>query len=92
MGRLVLNHSTFVDGLKKVLQKLAKLESIQTVTPAIIGKVKGRSPNLQLRISVPITGGFKLIARKGQTAQEVFIITELSKEDLRKELEKLLKK
>jgi hypothetical protein len=37
---------------------------------------------LQLKVSVPIRGGFKLIARAGKTFQEVFILTSLSKSDL----------
>jgi hypothetical protein len=31
---------------------------------------------------VPIRGGFKLIARKGKTVQEVFVLTELDKPTL----------
>ena len=55
---------------------------IQTVTPGVINKVKGHIPRMTLRISVPIRGGFKIIARQGKTVQEVFILTTLSQGDL----------
>jgi hypothetical protein len=48
--------------------------------------VKGHSPKLQLRVSVPIRGGFKVIARQGKTVQEVFILTTLSQEQLEEAL------
>jgi hypothetical protein len=37
---------------------------------------------MQLRISVPIRGGYKVIARQGKTVQEVFILTILEQEQL----------
>ena len=55
---------------------------IQTITPAVISRVRGRSPELQLRVSTPITGGYKLVARKGTSAQEVFVVTSMSRPDL----------
>ena len=87
MGRVVLNHSTHVEGLISVLQKLASNGNIKTVTPAIISRVKGRSPKLIIRISVKTINGYKAIARKGKTAQEVFISTDLSKDELKKLLD-----
>ncbi len=81
-GRLVWNHSTHIPGLIPILERLCKLDGIVTVTPGVIGRSKGHIPNLQIRISVPIRGGFKAIARHGKTVQEVFILTELEKEQL----------
>ena len=82
MGRLVITHSTYVDGLIPVLQRLAMQPGIDTITPAVIGRVRGRSPKLQLRISAPISGGHKLVARRGSSVQEVFVVTSLSAEAL----------
>ena len=82
MGRIVLTHSTYIKGLVPILKKVASNNNIKTVTPATISKVRGRTSKLIIRISVEIIGGFKAIARKGQTAQEVFISTEISKKDL----------
>ena len=87
MGRVVLNHSTHIEGLIPVLQKLASNINIKTVTPAIISKVRGRSSNFVIRVSVKTINGYKAIARKGQTAQEVFISTDLSKDELKKLLD-----
>lgn len=83
-GRLVLNHSTHVPGLLAILEKLVKHPGIHTVTPGVISRAKAHAPHLKLRISVPIRGGFKVLARAGKTVQEVFIITALSQEDLAK--------
>ena len=108
MGRLVLNHSTNIEGLIPILQKLALNLNIKTITPAVISKVRGRTSKLEIRLSVKTINGFKAIARvrgrsakliirlsvktingykaiarKGKTAQEVFISTDLSKDQLK---------
>jgi hypothetical protein len=77
MGRLVITHSTYLDGLIPVLRRLADQRAIATVTPAVISRVRGRAPELRLRVSTPITGGWKLLARRGSSAQEVFVVTAL---------------
>ncbi|MBE9180473.1 metal-binding protein [Oculatella sp. LEGE 06141] len=81
-GRLVWNHSTHLPGLIPILEKLIQQAGIQTVTPAVIGRAKSNAPTLKLKISVPVRGGFKLIARKGKSFQEVFIITSLTQPEL----------
>ena len=83
MGRVVLTHSTFVEGLIPLLKKLSTNKNIQTITPAVLKRVKGNSEKLSLRISVAIRGGYKTIARKGSMAQEVFITTTLGKDSLK---------
>ena len=83
MGRLVLNHSSNIEGLIPILQKLALNINIKTITPAVISRVKGRSSKLIIRLSVKTINGYKAIARKGKTAQEVFISTDLSKDELK---------
>ena len=83
LGRLVLNHSTNIEGLIPLLQKLALDNNIKTITPAAISRSRGRSSKLIIRLSVKTINGYKAIARKGKTAQEVFISTELSKEELK---------
>ena len=82
MGRLVLNHSSNIEGLIQILQKLAMNNNIKTITPAVISGAKGRSSKLLIRLSVKTINGYKAIARKGKTAQEVFISTDLSKDEL----------
>jgi len=87
LGRLVLNHSTNIEGLIPILQKLALNKNIKTVTPGVISRVRGRSSKLIIRLSVKTINGYKAIARKGKTAQEVFISTDLSKDELKKIIE-----
>ena len=87
MGRVVLNHSTHIEGLIPVLKKLALDKRINTVTPAIISRSRGRSPVLVIRVSIKTINGYKAIARRGKTAQEVFISTDLSKDELKKLLD-----
>ena len=83
MGRVVITHSTYIEGLIPILRKLASNKRIKTVTPAIISKVRGRSSKLVIRVSVITIGGFKAIARKGQSAQEIFINTDMNVDELR---------
>ena len=83
LGRLVLNHSTNIEGLIPILQKLALDKNIKTITPAAISRARGRSSKLIIRLSVKTINGYKAIARKGKTAQEVFISTDLSKDELK---------
>lgn len=82
-GRLVWNHSTHIPGLIPVLEALlAQGTEIQTVTPGRLATVRSHAPHFRLKVSVPIRGGYKLIARKGKSAQEVFILTELEQAQL----------
>ncbi|MFO0037993.1 MAG: DUF2103 domain-containing protein [Synechococcaceae cyanobacterium] len=89
MGRVVITHSTYLEGLIPLLRELAKAEGIDTVTPAVISRVRGRSPSLRLRVSAPIRGGYKLVARRGASAQEVFVLTAWSREALQEHLDGL---
>ena len=57
LGRVVLNHSTHIEGLIPVLKKLALNIRIKTITPAIISRVRGRSTNLVIRVSVKTING-----------------------------------
>ncbi|MEB3321084.1 MAG: DUF2103 domain-containing protein [Cyanobium sp.] len=90
MGRLVVTHSTYLEGLIPLLRRLAARPGVDTVTPAVISRVRGRSQGLRLRVSAPIIGGFKLLARRGGSAQEVFVVTRWSREQLEQEVDQLL--
>ena len=82
MGRLVITHSTYLEGLIPLLKRLVRHPRIDTITPAVIARVQGRAPELRLRVSAPITGGWKVLARRGSSAQEVFVVTELDAAEL----------
>lgn len=88
-GRLVWNHSTHLPGLIAILKRLVQVPGIGTITPAVIGRTKSHMPNLKIKISAEIRGGYKLIARKGKMFQEVFVLTELSREELLAAIERL---
>ena len=92
LGRVVITHSTYIEGLLPVLKKLAKNKKIKTITPAIISKVRGRTSKLIIRVSVITIGGYKAIARKGQSAQEIFITTDMNVDELRYLLNKYCSK
>jgi len=89
MGRVVITHSTYIEGLIPLLRRLAEAPGIETVTPAVITRVRGRSPTLRLRVSVPISGGHKLMARLGSSVQEVFVVTDWPREQLQEHLDRL---
>tara|TARA_Y200000002_G_scaffold238003_1_gene196637 strand:+ start:892 stop:1158 length:267 start_codon:yes stop_codon:yes gene_type:complete len=87
LGKVILNHSTHIDGLIPVLKKLALNKRIKLVTPAVISRSRGKCSNLVIRVSVKTVNGYKAIARKGKSVQEVFISTDLSKDELKKLLD-----
>lgn len=89
-GRIVWNHSTHLDGLIPVLEKLITYEGIGTVTPAVLSRSRSHCPKMKLRVSVPIRGGYKVIARQGKTVQEVFVLTDLDKSDLESIIKQIL--
>ena len=89
-GRVVITHSTYIPGLIDSLEKLAACIGIQTVTPAVISRAKSNAPHFRLKVSVPIAGGYKLIARKGKSAQEVFVITSWTKGELERAIAEIL--
>lgn len=91
-ARLVWNHSTHLPGLIPILERLCQHEGLQTVTPGVIGRVRGHCPKMQLRVSVPIRGGFKVIARQGKTVQEVFILTILDQDKLEEAIAQAMRK
>lgn len=91
-GRLVWNHSTHLQGLIPVLDRLTKYQGIHTITPGVITRAKAHCPHMKLRVSVPIRGGFKVLARAGKTVQEVFFVTSLSQSELEGAIANALRK
>ncbi len=89
MGRLVLTHSTYIKGLVALLKKLVVLEGIQTITPGVITRGKGKSESLVIRVTRKTLSGYKLVARKGKEAQEIYIITKMDEELLKKSILKV---
>ena len=88
-GRLVWNHSTHIPDLIPLLTRLAQQPGIKTVTPGRIARVKGRPTPLKVKVTVPISGGYKIQARSKGSVQEVFVVTNLSSEALQKMVDRL---
>lgn len=89
-GRLVLNHSTHIDGLIPILEKLALEARIKTVTPGRLKQIRSRPTPLKIRVTVPTQGGHKLQARSKGQVQEVFVVTDMNGEALQSLLDYLL--
>ena len=83
MGRLVQNHSTYIEGLIKWLKKIATNSEIKTVTPASLSKTNSRGEKLVLKVTVKTNEGYKLLARKGKLVQEVFLVTNLDESEIK---------
>ena len=72
MGRLVINHSSNIEGLIPILKKLALNINIKTITPAAISRVRGRSSKLIIRLLAKTINGYKAIARKVQIPRSFY--------------------
>ena len=91
MGRIVITHSTYLEGLLEKLRIMSDDKNIKTITPGRISKAKGRKESLELKLTTKIRGGFKLIARRGHSVQEVFVITGMDQSSLINVIQKLIK-
>ncbi|KAK4534376.1 hypothetical protein CDCA_CDCA01G0401 [Cyanidium caldarium] len=75
-ARVVLNHSTHIPGLIPLLHRLAEDPRIRKIVPGRLARAQGRSPTLSMRVTVPVRGGWKLVARKASQVQDVFVTME----------------
>ncbi len=83
-GKLKIEHS-IIDGLRPVLERLLKDNAgIRSVIPGVIRPVRDARGEPVIRVTVPITNGWKAIALSAGARQELFISTELSKEEIEK--------
>jgi hypothetical protein len=80
--RLKIEHS-IIDGLRAVLEELlAANPSIRSVIPGVIRPVRDARGKLKARVTVPTQNGWKAIALSAGARQELFVSTDLSKEEL----------
>ena len=81
-GKLKVEH-TIVDGLRDVLERLLDHNpAIRSVIPGVIRPVRDAKGQVKIRVTVPITNGWKAIGFSAGARQELFISTPLSKEAL----------
>ena len=94
-ARIVMNHSTHAPDLIALLQTSRGMlgeAGISTITPGRLTRTKGKAEQLTLTVSValPHDSGFRVLARRGTTLQEVFFTTKLGAAELQKLLNDLL--
>src|SRR5580700_5931023 len=84
--RLKIEHS-IIDGVRGILEQLlAANPAIRSVIPGVIRPVRDARGKVKVRITVPTQNGWKAIALSAGARQELFISTDLGKEDLEKSL------
>ena len=88
--RLKVEHS-IIGGLRDVLERLLNANSdIRSVIPGVIRPVRDAKGDVRIRVTVPITNGWKAIALSAGARQELFISTGLSKDELERAITQAL--
>jgi hypothetical protein len=81
-GKLKIEHS-IIDGVRDVLERLLiDNPAIRSVIPGVIRPVRDAKGEVKVRVTVPVTNGWKAIALSAGARQELFISTALSKSEL----------
>lgn len=81
-GKLKVEHSILA-GVRDLLERLlAGNPAIRSVIPGVIRPVRDAKGEVKIRVTVPTTNGWKAIALSAGARQELFISTDLSKEQL----------
>lgn len=82
-GKLKIEHS-ILDGLRDVLERLLEKNpsAIRSIIPGVIRPVRDAKGEVKIRVTVPVTNGWKAIALSAGARQELFISTNLSKDQL----------
>lgn len=82
-----IEHS-ILDGVRGMLDRLLMSNSeIRAVIPGVIRRVRDARGEVKVRVTVPVTNGWKAIALSDGARQELFISTSLGKEALERALE-----
>ena len=81
--KLKIEHS-IIDGVRDLLTVLLKenAATIRSVVPGVIKPVRDAKGKVRIRVTVPLTNGWKAIALSAGARQELFISTTLTKEAL----------
>ncbi len=81
-GKLKIEHS-IIDGVRELLEDLlTNTPEIRSIIPGVIRRVRDARGEVKVRVTVPTTNGWKAIALSAGARQELFISTDMSKEDL----------
>jgi hypothetical protein len=86
-NKLKIEHS-IIEGVRGVLERLLadNPQTIRSVIPGVIRQVRDARGPVKVRVTVPTQNGWKAIALSAGARQELFISTNLSKEDLEQAL------
>jgi hypothetical protein len=88
--RLKIEHS-IIDGLRPVLERLlTQREDIRSIVPGVIRPVRDAKGAVRIRVTVPVTNGWKAIALAAGARQELFISTTLDQATLESAIEAAL--
>ena len=89
-GKLKVEHS-IIDGVREVLERLLlDNPQIRSVIPGVIRPVRDAKGKVKVRVTVPLTNGWKAIALSAGARQELFISTALSKLELEQAIRQVL--
>jgi hypothetical protein len=82
-GKLKIEHS-IIDGVKDVCRRLLEENpsTVRSVIPGVIRQVRDARGPVKMHVTVPTTNGWKAIALSAGARQELFISTELTKDQL----------
>lgn len=87
-GKLKVEHS-ILDGVRAMLDRLiAANPEIRSVIPGVIRTVRDARGPVKVRVTVPVSNGWKAIALSDGARQELFISTTLGREELERALER----
>ena len=81
-GRLKVEHS-ILDGVRAVLERLLEENAaIRSIIPGVIRPVRDAKGEVRIRVTVATTNGWKAIALAAGARQELFVSTDLPKDQL----------
>src|SRR6266566_1817488 len=87
-NKLKIEHS-IIDGVRGMLERLlAANPEIRSIIPGVIRPVRDARGKVKVRVTVPTQNGWKAIALSAGARQELFISTDLGKEELETALAK----
>ena len=81
-GKLKIEHS-IINGVRDLLEDLLTSNpEIRSVIPGVIRPVRDAKGLIRVRVTVETTNGWKAIALSAGARQELFISTDLAREEL----------
>src|SRR3954447_1190590 len=80
--RLKIEHS-IIDGVRGILEEFLRQNlAVRSVIPGVIRPVRDARGKVKMRVTVPTQNGWKAIALSAGARQELFISTDLKKDEV----------